>query len=98
MATGSEKRSFSRTSLVVSVEVGHESFGRVTLRSRDLSASGIFVEHGANPKLPPIGTALSVWLIDDQGNRTRAIRAEIVRVEADGFALRFLEDPFAALA
>ena len=97
MATSGNQRGYTRSDLEVTIEIAHESFGRERLRSRDLSAGGVFVVHGSNPALPPKGTVLDIWILGDSGEQTRAIKAEIVRVEAGGFALRFLEDPFAAL-
>ena len=92
-----EKRGYTRSDLEVAIDIGHESFGRARLRSRDLSAGGVFVVQGSNPTRPPKGSVLDVWILGDEREQTRAIKAEIVRIEGDGFALRFLEDPFAAL-
>src|SRR5262245_5733432 len=98
MTRPEDRRGFTRAKLETEIDLAHESFGRTRVRSRDISASGIYVVNGAMPKRPQQGAVLEVWVIGEAGEeKSRAIKAEVVRLDPHGIALRFLEDPFAAL-
>jgi hypothetical protein len=62
-----------------------------TARLRDLSASGAFIETNLTPAVcTPVTLAI---LREDGSQREQALRALVVRVEADGVAVEWCETP-----
>lgn len=89
-----EKRRHSRTAADTRLTVSHESFGAVQVDTRDISDAGVFALHGGAFRGPPPGTVLRVQVLGLMGEAARAVAAEVVRCDGEGFALRFLESPF----
>jgi c-di-GMP-binding flagellar brake protein YcgR len=84
-----EKRSDTRTAFRAGVRITHATAGEYILKTRDMSHTGAFLilrdEIGLelNDKITIQSTD-----IDD----APMIDAEIVRIESDGFAVRYLVD------
>ena len=86
-----EKRDKYRSVVRVPFNVSHDSFGSVTVHSRDLSVGGIFAVHEAGLNVPPVGSILDVQVAGVNGYGGD-IQAEVVRIEneGEGFGLKFL--------
>lgn len=84
----SEKRKHIRTEFSGNVKLIHESFGELTVEMRDLSDGGIFL-YVQNDVTLPVGTTVRVQSLDIED--APVLAAEIVRREARGIALMFLE-------
>jgi hypothetical protein len=84
----SEKRKHIRTEFSGNVKLIHASFGELTVEMRDLSDGGIFL-YVQNDVTLPVGTTVRVQSLDIED--APVLAAEIVRREARGIALMFLE-------
>ena len=85
-----ERREHPRIHLPFEVEVEHPSLGTVRSIARDISESGMFVtvtgtgvRVGSKVKVTAIASALA------EGSPTPTIGMEVVRLEDDGFGLKF---------
>lgn len=75
--------------LEVELQVGEES---ASLKTRDLSNGGVYLESSEGP-FPAVGTIVYLRVKQGfQGEEAPLVKAEIVRLDNDGFALRFLTD------
>jgi|GEM_PF-651300 len=86
-----EKRDRHRSTVRVPFNVSHESFGSVTVHSRDISVGGIFAVNDIGMKIPPEGSIIDVQ-VAGLGGYAGDIQAEVVRIdgEGEGFGLKFL--------
>lgn len=84
-----EKRKHIRTEFSGNVRLIHESFGELTVEMRDLSDGGIFL-YVQDDVTVPVGTVVEVQSLDIDD--APVLSAEIVRREARGIALMFIED------
>ena len=84
-----ENRSDTRTAFRAGVRVTHPTAGEHILKTRDMSHSGAFLilKEEIGLELTDRVTIQSID-IDD----APIVDAEIVRIESDGFAVRFLLD------
>lgn len=83
----SEKRSDTRTAFRASVRVQHEASGEYILRTRDMSHSGAYLLTRDEISLQ-VGDQLTIQSTDIDD--APVIPAEVVRIESDGFAVRYL--------
>lgn len=84
-----EKRDKHRSVVRVPFNVSHESFGSLTIHSRDISVGGIFAVKETDMEIPPEGTIIDVK-VAGLGGYAGDIQAEVARVEGEGFGLKFL--------
>jgi len=86
-----EKRDKHRSVVRVPFNVSHDSFGSVTVHSRDISVGGIFAINDQNLDIPPEGSIIDVQ-VAGLGGYAGDIQAEVVRVDGEGggFGLKFL--------
>lgn len=84
-----EKRRHPRTPISSKIRISHESFGSIVVRTRDVSSGGVFLLLEEIPNLP-LGTVVEGQIQDDMPDRP-VVQMEIVRVDAEGFGLRFLD-------
>ena len=84
-----EKRSDTRTAFRAGVRVLHPTAGEHILKTRDMSHTGAYLilrdEIGVQP-----ADKVTIQSIDIDD--APIIEAEIVRIESDGFAVRYLLD------
>ncbi|MCB1859883.1 MAG: PilZ domain-containing protein [Gammaproteobacteria bacterium] len=83
-----DKRLHERTPLRVKIKIVHDSFGERVVRTRDISIGGVFVLTD-QLDLPP-GSMLAGQIQDDFPDRP-VVQMEVVRVEATGLGLKFLD-------
>lgn len=85
-------REFTRVPVKVTVELENGSAVIASSRSRDLSLNGLFVECDPPAEGLPAGLECRVVITLGGGDEEliRA-RAQVVRVDAEGIALRFLD-------
>lgn len=85
-------RTFTRVPVRVTVELGDGREAITASRTRDLSLSGLYLECDARDTgLEPGGTCeVVITLGEGEGELIRA-RAEVVRIDPGGLALRFLD-------
>lgn len=79
--------------LTIKLEVELEIEGEVTsLHTRDLSNNGAYVEAN-DRRLPAVGSTLYLKLKQGlQEGETPVVKAQVVRADHDGFALKFVDD------
>jgi hypothetical protein len=89
----SERRRFARVPVVVAVEVtSAKPVRRFTMQTRDLGDGGAFLK-GRVADLPPPGAEIQIQVLGELGDGSRPpkVRAKVVRVDADGMAVAFLD-------
>ncbi len=86
----SDKRCDHRLGIRLEVEV-QTGTDKSSLHTRDISNTGIFLE--CSPEgLPPVGSILIIRIKQALGDgEAPAVRAQVVRVDAQGVALKFLD-------
>jgi hypothetical protein len=84
-----EKRSDTRTAFRASVKMTHNNLGEHILRTRDMSHSGAYLILRDDIGLSQ-GDIVSIQSIDIDD--APIIDSEIVRIESDGFAIRYIID------
>jgi hypothetical protein len=86
---GPDQRRHIRTPFSCRIKITHESVGELLVKTRDISDGGVFVV--LNPdQIPPVGTVLQgqvQGLMED----APVLSMQVVRVEAGGVGLRFLD-------
>ena len=85
-----DQRQHVRTSFACRIKISHESIGEILVKTRDISDGGVFVVLEPD-QIPPIGTLLTgqvQGLMDD----APILQLEVVRVEASGVGLRFVQE------
>ena len=85
----SEKRTDTRTAFRAGVKVVHPTQGEFILKTRDMSHSGAYLLTRDEIDLQ-VSDAVTIQSIDIDD--APVIEAEIVRVESDGFAVRYTLD------
>ncbi|MES2819305.1 MAG: PilZ domain-containing protein [Pseudomonadota bacterium] len=90
-----QQREHPRTPMKCRIKIGHESFGELIAMTRDLSNGGVYVSH---PQLAaeslcalPVGTLIT-GQVQDLPIEAPVLKMEIMRVDAEGVGLRFIED------
>lgn len=89
-----EQRKHGRAKSPVAIELSHEDLGTIWVSSRDISIGGVFVLLEAGQKPPPVGTVLNLKINGIMGGEKPELLARVVRIEADGIALHFMQDLF----
>jgi hypothetical protein len=84
-----ERRKHERTPLCVRIRISHETFGSKIVRTRDISHGGLFLLVGDRDLLVP-GTIIEGQVQDEHMERP-VVKMEVLRVEPDGIALKFLD-------
>lgn len=81
------------TRLGIRLEVELELEGEATsLHTRDVSNNGVYLE-AETGQLPAVGSIIYLKLKQNfQEGEAPVVKAEVVRADAGGFALKFLED------
>ena len=87
-----EQRKYGRSVASTPVRLIHESFGTEAIEIRDISHGGVYILNNMDLKVPPVGTVLGVQVLG-QGNST-LVQAEVVRIDDEGFSLRFFQELF----
>lgn len=86
-----DKRREPRLNIRLEVEL-HAEGEPASLHTRDLSNKGAFLE-ASERQLPDVGTIVYIKLKQGfQDGDAPLVKAEIVRSDNDGIALKFLED------
>lgn len=70
--------------------MSHDSFGELFAYTRDLSDSGVYVEHPQLTELQP-GMIVS-GQVQDLPIPASVLQMEVMRVDVDGVDLRFVQD------
>ena len=83
------QRQHPRTPMKCRIKICHPSFGEVVAQTRDLSDGGVYVKH---PDLAamPYGTIVT-GQVQDLPIEAPVLQMEVMRVDADGIGLRFIE-------
>lgn len=84
-----EKRENYRSTVSVPLKIQHESFGTLNVSSRDVSIGGVYALIEQKHDLPETGSIINVQVLNNLAIQSE-IDAEVVRVENEGFGLRFL--------
>jgi hypothetical protein len=84
-----EKRSDTRTAFRAGVRMTHPTAGEHILKTRDMSHTGAYLLTRDQISLEP-ADKVTIQSIDIDD--APIIEAEIVRIESDGFAVRYLLD------
>jgi len=85
-----ERREKHRSTVSIPFKVSHESFGTLTIHSRDISMAGIFALHDIESEIPEPGSVINVQVVGLAGADQSEVQAEVVRVDDGGFGLKFL--------
>ncbi|OEC38960.1 pilus assembly protein PilZ [Pseudomonas sp. 1D4] len=85
----SNQRQHPRTPMKCRIKISHESFGDLFAHTRDLSDGGVYVRHPDLVALP-VGTILT-GQVQDLPFEAPILQMEIMRVDAEGVGLRFVE-------
>lgn len=85
----SNQRQHPRTPMKCRIKISHESFGDLFAQTRDLSDGGVYVRHPDLVVLP-VGTILT-GQVQDLPFEAPILQMEIMRVDAEGVGLRFVE-------
>lgn len=85
----SNQRQHPRTPMKCRIKISHESFGDLFAQTRDLSDGGVYVRHPDLVALP-VGTILT-GQVQDLPFDAPILQMEIMRVDAEGVGLRFVE-------
>lgn len=82
-------RNHIRTSMKCRVKIWHDSFGELTVSTRDISEGGIFLLT-EDIQMPPVGAVLTGQVVGLAGEAAPLVRLEIVRLEPSGVGLKFV--------
>jgi len=80
-----EKRQHVRTQITLKTKITHPVLGAVTLLTRDISDSGMFLIIEGSP-IPPIGEIVDVQILDIMDNPP-VCKMKVVRLENNGIGL-----------
>lgn len=87
----SEKRKNNRLGIRLEVELQMEGQS-ASLHTRDLSNNGVFLE-ASEIQFPPVGAIVYIKLKQGlQDSEAPLVKAQVVRADNAGFALKFLEE------
>jgi hypothetical protein len=70
------------------IKITHDSFGECLGQTRNLSPTGVFVQHPVLASLPK--GAVVYGQVQDLPTGAPRVRMEVVTVDADGIGLRYL--------
>lgn len=84
----SNQRQQVRTPMKCRIKIIHSSFGELLAQTRDLSDSGVYVKHPDMAALN-VGTQVS-GQVQDLPFEAPVLQMEVVRVDAEGAGLRFI--------
>ncbi len=89
--SGEEQRRHNRVEMRVDVEMVWPYHMTLRLYTRDLSHGGAFLESKDQP-IPPVGTEITLKALKPEGDGEEppVIKAKVVRITADGFAVEFI--------
>lgn len=85
-----EQRQYVRTNFSCRLKITHPSIGELIVKTRDISDGGVFVVLEPE-QIPPIGTRL-VGQVQGLMDDAPVLQLEVVRVEAHGVGLRFVQE------
>ncbi len=85
-----ENRHSLRTPMKCQVKVTHPTIGEVTVNTRDISDSGIFLLT-EDIAMPPIGTIVQ-GQVQGMGAEGPILKLKIVRMEPAGIGLKFINE------
>lgn len=83
------QRQHPRTLMKCRIKICHPSFAEVVAQTRDLSDGGVYVKHPDLLALPQ-GTIVT-GQVQDLPIEAPVLHMEVVRVDAEGVGLRFIE-------
>jgi len=89
ITTMPSQRQHPRTSMKCRIKICHPSFGEVVAQTRDLSDGGVYVKHPDLLALPQ-GTIVT-GQVQDLPIEAPVLHMEVIRVDAEGIGLRFIE-------
>jgi hypothetical protein len=78
-----------RTPMKCRIKICHPSFGELLAQTRDLSDSGVYVRHEKMAALD-VGVMVS-GQVQDLPFEAPVLQMQVVRVDAEGAGLRFVE-------
>ncbi|MBV2204796.1 MAG: PilZ domain-containing protein [Pseudomonas sp.] len=84
------QRQYPRTSMKCRIRISHPAFGDVFAHTRDLSDGGVYIRHPELAALAP-GSVVT-GQVQDLPIPAPVLRLEVMRVDAEGAGLRFLQD------
>lgn len=83
------QRQYPRAPMKCRIRISHESFGEVLAHTRDLSDGGVYVKH---PELTSLQLGMIVsGQVQDLPIPAPVLQMEVMRVDADGVGLRFIQ-------
>jgi hypothetical protein len=88
-AREADKRIHQRTLLTSQLRITHASFGSIVVKTKDISEGGVYILT-EKVSMPPEGTILEGQIHDGIEGRP-IVRMEVVRLEANGIGLKFLD-------
>ena len=84
------RRTDNRLDVCLKVEVTYANGQQFAMCTKNMSTTGLFVEHGEHP-LPEIGDIIEIQISADLGmTDAPKVKAEVVRVVENGFGIMFL--------
>ncbi|MFH6599782.1 PilZ domain-containing protein [Ectopseudomonas khazarica] len=86
----SNQRQQVRTPMKCRIKISHPSFGELLAQTRDLSDSGVYVKHPDMAGLA-VGTHVT-GQVQDLPFPAPILEMEVMRVDAEGAGLRFLDE------
>lgn len=86
---GFDKRMHPRMKMDFKVFVCHPQMGRRSMKTRDMSDSGVYVQ-GRLSGLPQEGALVEVKVDGMLGDGTPGVPMKVVRGDSDGLALQFV--------
>lgn len=86
---GSDKRRHPRKKMDFKVFVYHPQVGRRSMKTRDMSDSGVYVQ-GQLSNLPREGSVVEVKVDGMLGDGAPGVPMKVVRGDSEGVALRFV--------
>jgi len=83
------QRQFPRTPMKCRIKISHSNFGDLIAQTRDLSDGGVYVRHPDLTALP-VGSIVH-GQVQDLPIEAPILQMEVMRVDAEGAGLRFLD-------
>lgn len=89
-----EKRAWPRQKGRLPARLIHNRFGTIAVETDDVADGGVYIRAESGVPVPDLGDELRFMLEGFMGTPPREVRAQVVRVDSEGFAISFLESPF----
>lgn len=87
----SNKRDSNRIGLVIEIRLICEDKSEYILNSRNISDTGVFLEHNEEVFTLPIGTHVILQVCSQMGDEPAPpVKAEIARITDEGMGLQFI--------